>query len=94
LKFEDFKLSKELLDGLKALNFEEPTPVQEQSIPHILEGRDLIGAAQTGTGKTGAFVIPLIQKLINDRGEGIKALILSPTRELASQIDEQIFAIG
>jgi superfamily II DNA/RNA helicase len=94
LKFEDLKLSKSLLDGLKALNFEEPTPIQEQTIPHILEGRDIIGAAQTGTGKTGAFVIPLIQKLINDQGEGIKALILSPTRELANQIDEQIFAIG
>ncbi|MGM0589204.1 MAG: DEAD/DEAH box helicase [Bacteroidota bacterium] len=94
MKFEDLKLSKSLLEGLKALNFEEPTPIQEQTIPHILKGRDIIGAAQTGTGKTGAFVIPLIQKLINDQGEGIKALILSPTRELANQIDEQIFAIG
>jgi ATP-dependent RNA helicase RhlE len=94
LKFDDFKFSKDLLEGLKALRFEEPTPIQEQAIPSILEGKDLIGAAQTGTGKTGAFVIPLLQKLMNDKDEGIRALILSPTRELASQIDEQIFAIG
>jgi len=80
--------------GLGDLQFKEPTPIQEKSIPIALQGKDIIGAAQTGTGKTAAFVIPLLQKILENPGEGTKALILSPTRELATQIDEQIFAIG
>lgn len=80
--------------GLRDLKYEEPSPIQQQSIPLILEGKDVFGSAQTGTGKTGAFVIPLVQKILNDKREGTQALILSPTRELAQQIDEQIFAIG
>lgn len=80
--------------GLGDLQFKEPTPIQEKSIPIALQGKDIIGAAQTGTGKTAAFVIPLLQKILKNPGEGTKALILSPTRELATQIDEQIFAIG
>lgn len=80
--------------GLDALQYEETTPVQEQSIPLILKGEDVVGAAQTGTGKTGAFVIPLLEKILESEREGTQALILSPTRELANQIDEQIFAIG
>jgi len=80
--------------GLGDLQFKQPTPIQEKSIPIALQGKDIIGAAQTGTGKTAAFVIPLLQKILKNPGEGTKALILSPTRELATQIDEQIFAIG
>ncbi len=80
--------------GLRDLKYENPTPIQEECIPLILEGRDVIGAAQTGTGKTGAFVIPLIQKIINSNSDQTQALILSPTRELAQQIEEQIFALG
>lgn len=94
MKFTDFNLSDELIAGLNDLQFKEPTPVQEQSIPIVAEGKDLIAAAQTGTGKTGAFVIPIMQRVLNSDRKGIKALILSPTRELATQIDEQIFAIG
>ncbi|REL37638.1 DEAD/DEAH box helicase [Rhodohalobacter sp. SW132] len=94
MKFTDFNLSDELIAGLNDLQFNEPTPVQEQAIPIVTEGRDLIAAAQTGTGKTGAFVIPIMERVLKSNREGIKALILSPTRELASQIDEQIFAIG
>ena len=94
MKFTDFNLSDELIAGLNDLQFKEPTPVQEQSIPIVAEGKDLIAAAQTGTGKTGAFVIPIMERVLQSDRKGIKALILSPTRELATQIDEQIFAIG
>jgi len=94
LKFTEFNLSDELIAGLKDLQFVEPTPIQEQAIPIVAEGRDLIATAQTGTGKTGAFVIPIMQRVLDSDRKGTKALILSPTRELASQIDEQIFAIG
>ena len=87
-------LSEPLLMGLQDLQFEEPTKIQAEAIPQVLEGGDLIGIAQTGTGKTGAFVIPVMERILQSERKGIKALILSPTRELATQIDEQIFAIG
>ena len=94
MKFSEFNLSESLLAGLRDVRFEEPTAIQQQAIPPLLEGKDLIGVAQTGTGKTGAFVIPIMEKVLQSNRDGVKALILSPTRELASQIDEQIFAIG
>lgn len=87
-------MSQELNLGLRDVGYEEPTPIQEKSIPLILEGEDVIGAAQTGTGKTGAFVIPLMDKILRDQTGHTQTLILTPTRELARQIDEQIFAIG
>lgn len=80
--------------GLNDIGYSEPTPIQEQSIPEALKGKDILGAAQTGTGKTGAFVIPIIELILRNPSEGTQALILSPTRELAQQIDEQIFALG
>ena len=80
--------------GLRDLRYSEPTPIQEECIPLILDGKDVIGAAQTGTGKTGAFVIPLLQKIAGNNSDETQALILSPTRELAQQIEEQIFALG
>lgn len=94
MKFTELNLTDELQSGLKDINFLETTPVQEKSIPHILEGKDIIGTAQTGTGKTGAFVIPIVDRILRGKRDGIKAVILTPTRELAQQIDEQIFAIG
>ncbi len=94
MSFEKFDLSEELGMGLSDLKYESPTPIQKECIPLILEGHDVIGAAQTGTGKTGAFVIPLLQMIMNNPGDYTQALILSPTRELAQQIDEQIFALG
>jgi len=94
LKFTEFNLSESLQAGLRDLRFEEPTPIQEKSIPFIVDGKDVIGIAQTGTGKTGAFVIPIMERVLQSERKGVKALILSPTRELAKQIDEQIFAIG
>ena len=94
MSFDKFELSSELMMGLKDLRYEEPTPVQDECIPLILNGQDVIGAAQTGTGKTGAFVIPLMQKILRNKSDHTQALILSPTRELAQQIEEQIFALG
>lgn len=94
MKFTELGLTDELLSGLNDINFTKLTSIQEKAIPHILEGKDTIGIAQTGTGKTGAFVIPILNRILNSDREGIKAVIVTPTRELAQQIDEQIFAIG
>jgi len=94
LSFTQFNLEDGINSGLRDLRYTDPTPIQEQSIPLILEGKDVLGSAQTGTGKTGAFVIPLIQKILENKNDHTQALILTPTRELAQQIDEQIFAIG
>ncbi len=79
------------MDGIEALGYSIPTPIQEQAIPAILSGKDLIGSAQTGTGKTAAFLLPLIHKIITTpHDDAIKALIIVPTRELATQIDQQM----
>jgi ATP-dependent RNA helicase RhlE len=87
------------LKALDTAGYSEPTPIQQQSIPHILRGKDLLGCAQTGTGKTAAFAIPILQNLMLQQKEdaynhNIKALILTPTRELAIQIDESFEAYG
>jgi len=87
LKFTEFDLHDEVLDGLEDMGFEEATPIQEQAMPVILDGYDLIACAQTGTGKTAAFLIPLIDILDGLDGKHTKGLILCPTRELAQQID-------
>lgn len=76
MKFTEFNLREELNLGLRDVGYEEPTPIQEKSIPLILQGEDVIGAAQTGTGKTGAFVIPLMDKILQDRTRHTQALIL------------------
>jgi superfamily II DNA/RNA helicase len=94
LSFTDFGLSQEIIDGILDMGFTQPTPIQQQAIPLVLEGRDIVASAQTGTGKTAAFVVPILEKIKNSPNKGIQCLILSPTRELAQQIDEQIFAIG
>ncbi|MEI6039751.1 MAG: DEAD/DEAH box helicase [Candidatus Berkelbacteria bacterium] len=86
--FSDFPFCKELQDNLKQRNYLSPTPIQDQSINYILDGRDLIGLANTGTGKTAAFLLPLINKVYNDRSQ--KVLIITPTRELAFQIEEEL----
>jgi superfamily II DNA/RNA helicase len=94
LHFKELNLHELLQAGLDDVGFQEPTPIQEQCIPLLLQGHDVLGAAQTGTGKTGAFVIPVLELMLNEKKEHIRTLILSPTRELAQQIDEQIFALG
>jgi len=93
LEFSEFGLHPDLLDGIEALNFITATPIQEKAIPLILEGRDLIGTAQTGTGKTAAFVLPVMDKILKSgEYDYTQALIIVPTRELAMQIDQAIEA--
>ena len=91
MRFDELDLEDEILDGLYDMNFHEMTPVQEKTIPVILEGRDIIGCAQTGTGKTAAYTLPLLNRLLIEGNEDnvVKALIIVPTRELAQQIDQQ-----
>jgi superfamily II DNA/RNA helicase len=89
LKFSEFKLHQQVFEGVEAMGFEEPSPVQEKVIPIALEGKDFIACAQTGTGKTAAYLLPLMHHLINRRSNKIKGLILAPTRELVMQIDQQ-----
>ena len=91
MRFDELDLEDEILDGLEDMNFYEMTPVQEQTIPVILEGRDLIGCAQTGTGKTAAYTLPLLNRLLLEGNPDnvVKSLIIVPTRELAQQIDQQ-----
>ena len=91
--FEDLNLDRKILAALKEMGFEEPSPIQKGAIPMALEGEDLIGQAQTGTGKTAAFGIPIIQK-INEKDRHIQALVMSPTRELCIQVADEISKIG
>ncbi|MFC6996153.1 DEAD/DEAH box helicase [Rufibacter roseus] len=88
--FDDFKLNKQLLNAIAELGFEKPTPVQTQTIPLALAGHDVMGIAQTGTGKTAAYVLPLLMKVKYAQGHHPRALILAPTRELVLQIEENI----
>ena len=96
--FADLRLVPELLQALEAEGYTHPTPIQQKAIPSVLDGRDLLGIAQTGTGKTAAFALPILQRLMADRKpsprKGCRALILSPTRELATQIAESFKTYG
>jgi ATP-dependent RNA helicase RhlE len=99
LKFDELKIITPILKALNTEGYTIPTPIQVKAIPVILEGKDLVGCAQTGTGKTAAFAVPLLQNLYNDKSNirglrTIKALILTPTRELAVQIGESLAAYG
>ncbi|MCF7932645.1 MAG: DEAD/DEAH box helicase, partial [Acholeplasmataceae bacterium] len=95
MTFEHLPIQKDILRALKDAGYETPTPIQEQSIPVLLEGKDVLGSAQTGTGKTAAFAIPILQGLSHmARSKTIKALILAPTRELAAQINDSFKAYG
>jgi ATP-dependent RNA helicase RhlE len=93
MTFSELKLAKPLLNTLEKLGYNTPTPIQAQAIPYILEGRDIFGSAQTGTGKTAAFSLPVIQLMSATKPEGrrkIRTLVLAPTRELATQISENV----
>jgi ATP-dependent RNA helicase RhlE len=93
MSFNNFNLSQPILKALHDHGYTQPTPIQQQAIPIILENNDLMGCAQTGTGKTAAFALPIIEKLQHKSGQpGIKALILAPTRELAAQIGDSFTA--
>ena len=93
MPFSQLGLSEPIVEATRKMGFTEPTPIQAAAIPLILEGRDVIGSAQTGTGKTAAFALPILTKLVNGRGVS-RALILEPTRELAAQVDEALKNFG
>ncbi|MFD1630669.1 DEAD/DEAH box helicase [Pseudopedobacter beijingensis] len=88
--FEEFKFNRQILNAIEEAGYTEPTPIQSKAIPPIMNGQDVLGIAQTGTGKTAAYVLPIIMKLKYAQGNDIRALILAPTRELAMQIDENV----
>ncbi len=92
MRFNEFNFHPDILEGIESMGFERPTPVQEQAIPAILQGRDIIACAQTGTGKTAAFVLPILSKLASlpAKLNYISTLVIVPTRELALQIDQQV----
>lgn len=90
MQFEQFNLDTRLLGGIRKAGYEAPTPIQEAAIPAALRGRDLIGTAQTGTGKTAAFVLPILNRLLDEPRGTPRALIVTPTRELAEQINDVI----
>lgn len=94
--FKELGLGEELLQGLDAMGFEKATPIQEEAIPKIINNKDLIACAQTGTGKTAAFVLPVLQKLMSNRRDdnSIRALVIVPTRELALQIDQAVMGLS
>ncbi|MGI4834557.1 MAG: DEAD/DEAH box helicase [Janthinobacterium lividum] len=96
MTFQEFNLHADLLAGVEAMNYQQATPIQEQAIPKIIDGKDLIACAQTGTGKTAAYLVPLLDKIAHDpAGHGhTSTLVLVPTRELATQIDEQVTGFG
>ena len=94
MSFTSFHLHPRIVAGVQALGYTIPTPIQLQAMPPVLQGRDVLGLAQTGTGKTAAFVLPILQRLMQGPGGHIRALILAPTRELAEQIHAVTGALG
>src|SRR4029077_18912171 len=99
LTFSDLGLHETILRAVASEGYTIPTPIQEQAIPQVLAGKDLFGCAQTGTGKTAAFALPILHRLWTDRpapgaGRKIRVLVLSPTRELAAQIEESFSSYG
>jgi len=96
MTFSELRLIQPLLEALHTQNYSTPTPIQMQSIPHLLDGKDIFGCAQTGTGKTAAFALPILQHLANTASDskGIQALVLAPTRELALQIEKSFSNYG
>ena len=93
MKFNELNLSPELLQSVERAGFEEATPIQEATIPLALAGRDVIGQAQTGTGKTAAFGLPMLEK-IDTNDHSLQGLVIAPTRELAIQTQEELYRLG
>lgn len=94
MQFEQFSLDPRIVAGIQVAGYTTPTPIQQQAIPVVLQGRDILGLAQTGTGKTAAFILPILQRLIATPGRQIRALIVVPTRELAEQIHQTACDLG
>lgn len=90
MTFSNFNFDPRLVEGLDSMGYEKPTPVQEMTIPLIMENNDLIACAQTGTGKTAAYILPLLNKIVQGESRHLNTLIIAPTRELALQIDQQV----
>jgi ATP-dependent RNA helicase RhlE len=94
MNFKAFNFHPQIESGIKALNYETPTPIQVQSIPVILQNRDIVGIAHTGTGKTAAFGLPILQRLLEGPRKKIRVLVLAPTRELAEQTHDFLSKMG
>ncbi len=94
MEFQEFNFHPKIAAGVEAAGFTTPTPIQAEAIPSVLQGHDVMGLAQTGTGKTAAFVLPMLQRLLKGESRAPRALIVAPTRELAEQINESIIALG
>ncbi len=94
MSFKLFEFHPLIQAGVEALGYEEPTPIQSECIPLILQGRDVMGMAHTGTGKTAAFGLPILQRLMSGPRRRVRVLIIAPTRELAEQIHEAINQLG
>lgn len=92
MSFTTLGLGPRLLGGVSRMGYTDPTPIQREAIPHILQGADVVGVAQTGTGKTAAFVLPMLQR--TPTRQGVRALVITPTRELALQIAEVVHGIS
>lgn len=94
MRFEELQINQRIKEGIESFNYEELTKIQEVVIPVILTGKDVLACSQTGSGKTAAFLIPIIEKILKSNRKGTKALIITPTREICMQIEEQISGIG
>ena len=94
MEFSAFNLHPDVAAGAKAAGYVTPTPIQAQAIPPVMEGRDVMGLAQTGTGKTAAFALPILHRLMEGKQGHVRALIVAPTRELAEQIHEAFGVLG
>ena len=94
MSFDKFSFDRRIAAGISSIGYTIPTPIQEQAIPIVLAGRDVLGIAQTGTGKTAAFILPILQHLLDGPGGHVRALILAPTRELAEQTNQVAIALG
>ena len=94
MSFEQFSFDRRIVAGVKSIGYSTPTPIQKEAIPVVLQGRDILGLAQTGTGKTAAFVLPILQRLSQGPRGKIRALIVAPTRELAEQIHQEIVKLA
>jgi ATP-dependent RNA helicase RhlE len=94
LNFKTFNFHPRVAAGVVAAGYVDPTPIQARAIPQVLDNHDIMGVAQTGTGKTAAFVLPMLNRLMAKKSKGVRALIMAPTRELAEQIHQAIEMLG
>ncbi|MFH1610183.1 MAG: DEAD/DEAH box helicase [Candidatus Bipolaricaulota bacterium] len=94
MSFDRFMFHPSIVSGIQAIGYKEPTPIQERAIPALLDRQDMLGVAQTGTGKTATFMLPILQRLIGHKTQHVRVLVLAPTRELAEQIHQATRALG